>query len=272
MTAEYRLEVAGGTDTGCVRKNNEDSFVIDEELGLLAVADGMGGHNSGEVAAGLATSQIRSLARQLLGSGGSAVPEGGDPGWTAREHQLAYCVRSVNTVIYEEGRKMPKNAGMGTTIVAALADPNSLTVAHVGDSRLYLYRGGRLETLTEDHSLVGDQVRRGLITPEEASRSNLQNILTRALGAEADVKVDVSEHPLRPGDVILLASDGLMKMMADEEIAREISADADPKSLVSRLIEKSRAAGGYDNVTVVAARVAATEDGGLTGMVSNLLG
>jgi serine/threonine protein phosphatase PrpC len=143
----------------------------------------------------------------------------------------------------------------------------------VGDSRLYLFRKGRLEQLTEDHSLVGDQVRRGLITPEEAAKSNLQNILTRAVGAEADVKVDVSEHPLLLDDVIIIASDGLTKELSDGDIAGVISQDSSPKSVVARLIEQARGAGGHDNITVVAARVSAKADvGGLKGIVSKLLG
>lgn len=273
MSAQYYLEVAADTDPGCVRKNNEDSFMVDEDLGLFIVADGMGGHNSGEVAAGLATSEIRNLARQLMAGGKTVVPAGGDPGQTARERQLVYCVQSVNSLIYEKGRIFPKDAGMGTTVVAALADPKFLTVAHVGDSRLYLFRKGRFEQLTEDHSLVGDQVRRGLITPEEAAKSNLQNILTRAVGAEADVKVDVSEHPLLPGDVVIIVSDGLTKELSDDEIAAVISQDGAPKTVVARLIEKARGAGGHDNITVVAARVSPKADpGGLKGIVSKFLG
>jgi protein phosphatase len=273
MKAQNYLEVAGDTDPGCVRPNNEDSFTIDEEIGLYLVADGMGGHNSGEVASGLAASEIRSFARQLMAGGKNVLPEGGDPTQTVRERQLVYCVKSVNTLIYEKGRAFPKDAGMGTTVVAALADAKSITVAHVGDSRLYLFRRGKLDQLTEDHSLVGDQVRRGLITPDEASRSNLQNVLTRAVGAEADVKVDAATHPLLPGDVVILASDGLTKMMKDSEIEAVIAEDGTPKKIVSRLIEKSRAAGGHDNITIVALRVATKEaGGGLKGMVSKLLG
>ncbi len=274
MKPQLALEIAGDTDPGCVRPNNEDSFSVDEEIGLFVVADGMGGHNSGEVASGLATENIRNFARHFLGDGKNELPPGADPMAPARESQLVFCVKNANTIIYEKGRAMPKDAGMGTTVVAALVDTKAVTVAHVGDSRLYLFRKGRLEQLTEDHSLVGDQVKRGLITPEEASHSNLQNILTRAVGAEADVKVDVATHPLLPGDVLLLASDGLTKMMSDPEIAAVIAADGAPKAVVPRLIEKSRAAGGYDNVTVVAIRVAPKPPGGngLKGIVSKLLG
>lgn len=270
-----RLEIAGDTDPGCVRANNEDSFAVDEELGLLVVADGMGGHNSGEVASALATGTIREIARQMLGGDAKKVPEGGDPSLSAAGRQLEYCVRHANEMIFEKGRALPKDAGMGTTVVAALCDGKTLTVAHVGDSRLYLYRRGELMQLTEDHSLVGDQVKRGLITPEQASRSTLQNILTRALGAEQDVKIDVADHPLLPGDLVLLASDGLSKMMSDAAIAETIAAEPAPRRLVESLIRKARDAGGSDNITVVVARLAGDDskrNGGLQGLVARIFG
>lgn len=266
------LEIAGDTDPGCVRKNNEDCFAVDPELGLLVVADGMGGHNSGEIASDIAVTTIREFARKMLGGDKDLVPEGAREGLSTRGRQLDYFVRTANTLIFEKGRAIAKDAGMGTTVVAALADAKSLTVAHVGDSRLYLWRKGRLEQLTEDHSLVADQVRRGLITPEEAAKSNLQNVLTRALGAEAEVTVDVSDHPLLPGDLVLLVSDGVCKMLSDEEVSRALAEDPSPRRVVSVLIEKSRAAGGHDNITVVAARVPEGDGGRLKGLVSRLFG
>ncbi len=275
MRTKNGLEVAGDTDPGCVRANNEDSFAIDDELGLLIVADGMGGHNSGEIASDIATKTIRDFARQLLGGDKSKVPEGGNPALSPAGRQLEYFVKSANTMIYEKGRAFPKDAGMGTTVVAALVEPKALTVAHVGDSRLYLFRRGELTLLTEDHSLVGDQVRRGLITPEEASRSTLQNILTRALGAEQDVQVDVADHPLVKGDVVLLASDGLTKMLTDAEIAQTIAEEGGPRRIVDALIRKARAAGGVDNVTVVVARVPGEDGGGkggFQGLMSRIFG
>lgn len=264
------LEIAGKTDPGCVRKNNEDNLAIDEELGLLVVADGMGGHKAGEVASEIATTNIKNLARQWLGGDKEMVPEGGSPQLSPRGRQLEFFVKTANTMIYEKGREVPKDRGMGTTLVAALADAKSMTVAHVGDSRLYLYRNGDLTPMTEDHSLVGDQVRRGLITPDEASRSTIQNILTRALGTEQEVVVDVSEHPLFPGDIILLASDGLSKMVTDAEVARVISEDSTPGVVVNRLVEMSRTAGGIDNITVIVARVPAPK--GLKDLVAKIFG
>ena len=272
MITKDKLEVFGATDPGCVRKNNEDNVLVDPELGLLVVADGMGGHNSGEVASDLAAKTILEYARKMLGGMKSLVPDGRAE-LTPRGRQLEFFVKAANTLIYEKGRAFPKDAGMGTTVVAALADRKSMTVAHVGDSRLYLFRHGRLQQLTEDHSLVGEQVKRGQITSDEAARSHLQNILTRALGAEEDVMVDVAEHPLLPGDLVLLATDGLSKMVSDEEIERELAQGGTPKQLVETLIAKSRAAGGVDNISVVAARVPGSESGGgVKGLVSRLFG
>ncbi len=272
MRTKSAVEVAGATDPGCVRENNEDNFAADPELGLLLVADGMGGHNSGEVASELATKTILDCARRMLGGAKSLVPESGAAGLSPRGRQLEYLVKAANTMIYEKGPAVPKDAGMGTTVVAAMLDARSLTVAHVGDSRLYVWRSGQLTQLTEDHSLVGEQVKRGQITAAEAARSNLQNILTRALGVEGDVRVDVADHPLFPGDLVLLATDGLAKMVSDDEVARTISAEAAPRAIVDALIAKARAAGGVDNVTVVAARVPAREDGGVRRMVARLFG
>jgi protein phosphatase len=271
MKTKDAVEVAGATDPGCVRRNNEDAFAVEPDLGLLVVADGMGGHNSGEVASGIAVDTIVEFGRKMLGGSKSILPEGGAAGLTPRGRQLEYFVKTANTMIYEKGRAFPKDAGMGTTVVAALLDAKSVTVAHVGDSRLYLWRRGELAQLTEDHSLVGEQVRRGQITAEEAARSNLQNILTRALGAEGGVEVDVAEHPLLPGDVILLATDGLSKMVSDAEVARVIAEGGEPQKVVDVLIEKARAAGGVDNVTVVVARVPSGGTG-VKGIVSRLFG
>ncbi len=267
------LEIHGRTDQGCVREINEDSMAIDQELGLLVVADGMGGHNAGEVASGLAVTTVQDFARRMIGGEKIIVPDGGDASLSPRGRQLELFVKSANAVIYQKGREVAKDYGMGTTLVAVLVDAASMTVAHVGDSRLYLYRQGALTQITEDHSLVGDQVRRGLITPDQAAHSNLQNILTRALGTEEDVKVDVADHPLLPGDIVLLASDGLTKMVADEEVAQVIAEDTAPSALVERLVDMSRDRGGVDNITIVAARVPEPKLGkALRGLAKKLFG
>ncbi|MCX5796012.1 MAG: Stp1/IreP family PP2C-type Ser/Thr phosphatase [Elusimicrobia bacterium] len=270
MSPERVWDFFGRTDAGCVRANNEDSLGIDADLGLLIVADGMGGHNSGEVASDLAVSTIRDYARRMLGGEKVLVPEGADPDSSARCRQLEHFIKTANTVIYEKGRALPKDAGMGTTVVAVLADERSLSVAHVGDSRLYLFRRGVLRQLTEDHSLVGDQVRRGLITPEAAAHSTLQNILTRAVGAEPEVKVDVAEHPVLPGDVLLLATDGLNKMVSDEGLAQVLAREPAPARVVDTLVDMARRAGGLDNITLICGRLGAAPALGFWRKVSKL--
>jgi len=255
MSDKPGWDFSGRTDPSCVRSNNEDSFCIDADLGLLVVADGMGGHNSGEVASDLAVSTIRDSARRALGGDKVFVPQGGAQGLSARCLQLERFIKTANTVIYEKGRAFPNNAGMGTTVVAVLAHERSLSVAHVGDSRLYLFRQGVLSQLTEDHSLVGDQLRRGLITPEAAAHSTLQNILTRAVGAEPEILVDAAEHPVLPGDVLLLATDGLNKMISDADIARVLAREAAPARAADALVDMSRRAGGLDNITVICGRL-----------------
>jgi protein phosphatase len=264
-------EFSGKTDPGCVRSNNEDNLLIYDEAGLAAVADGMGGHNSGEVASELAMSTVRNLAGRMLGGDQRILPEG-RPGLSARGRQLSYFLETANTLIYEKGRIFQQDAGMGTTAVVVMADDRSFTVAHVGDSRLYLFRNGRLTQLTEDHSLVGDQLRRGLITAEAAARSCLQNILTRALGAEEKVAVDVSEHPALPGDMLLLATDGLSKMVDDSAVAEVMGRRQPPDVIAGQLVDMARKAGGSDNITVICGRLRGAGDQiGLWNRISRFL-
>lgn len=264
--------IAGKTDPGKVRERNEDSIGLLPEHGLLVVADGMGGHNSGEVASGLAIDTILSFAKKMLGSDKTIVPEGGDPKLSAPARQLVHFIRSANTVIFEKSRAFAKDHGMGTTVVAALTGPDSISVAHVGDSRLYLMRGGSLQRLTEDHSLVMDQVKHGLITEEQAEKSHLQNILTRALGTEEKVEVDVQDHPVMTGDIFMLCSDGLTKMVTEREMAEVLSSPGTPQSWTDRFIEMANAAGGVDNVTVAIAQATQGKSGGFSGFMRHLLG
>lgn len=265
-----RLEIAAKTDPGCVRPNNEDNLAVLENLGLLVVCDGMGGHSSGEVASQIATETVKEFANKFLGGDKQMLPEGGNASLSPRGRQLEYFIKTANTMIFEKARAFPKDHGMGTTIVAALVDPKSATVAHVGDSRLYLMRSGQLQLLTEDHSLVMDQVRRGLISLADAEKSSIQNILTRALGTEAEVVVDVQEHPLLPGDVLLLCSDGLTKHVGEAEISATLRELKPVGELADVLIKKAKDGGGSDNVTVVLARVPSGNSTGIRGFFSKI--
>ncbi len=226
---------AGQTDTGRRRRQNEDAFVC--EPPLFAVADGMGGAQAGELASRLAAAAIE--------EGGLAIQG---------EEGVAGVVRTANARIFEHSVRDPNAAGMGTTATVALVDEEAetATLAHVGDSRAYRYRDGVLEQLTTDHSLVGELVRSGRLTEDEAAVHPHRSVITRALGTEADVDVDTLTVDLRAGDLVLLCSDGLSAMVRDDEIVRLIeAARSDPHDAAEALIAAANAAGGEDNVTVV---------------------
>jgi PPM family protein phosphatase len=246
------VKIAGLTDQGQVRSNNEDAVWTDPETGLLIVADGMGGHQAGEVASGMAISTIPSNFRSL--ARGQTAGEILDNQFSVETNRLGFCFKMANQMIYEASRRYPQDSGMGTTCTAAVITGDRLSLAHVGDSRCYLIRRGEIEQLTQDHSLAMEQVRVGLISKDEAALLN-QNILTRSLGTEAEVKIDLDEHPLFPGDVLLLCSDGLDKELNNDEILRAALETSEPQHLAKRLIDMANASGGRDNVTVAVARV-----------------
>ncbi|MCW3050114.1 MAG: Stp1/IreP family PP2C-type Ser/Thr phosphatase [Solirubrobacterales bacterium] len=230
------------SDTGRQRRGNEDAFFA--RAPLFAVADGMGGAQAGEVASGLA---VEVLEQGLPDSGGSV------------EERLAARVREANARINELARSDDQRAGMGTTLTAAYVGEDDLSVAHVGDSRLYRLRDGSFERLTEDHSLVEELVRQGKLTPEEADEHPQRSIITRALGPEAEVEADTRTWPARDGDLYLICSDGLTSMVAEGRIAEIIEGTIrDGGSLAASgraLIEAANAAGGRDNITVVLFRL-----------------
>jgi protein phosphatase len=226
---------AGLTDTGRRRRQNEDAFVCDPPL--FAIADGMGGAQAGELASRLAAAAIEEAA--------SAVSD---------EQDVVGVVRAANALIFERSLHDPAVAGMGTTATVALVDERAgvLTLAHVGDSRAYRYRGRELEQLTTDHSLVAELVRSGRLTEAEAAVHPHRSVITRALGTEAEVEVDTKTVDVAAGDLVLLCSDGLSAMVRDEEIARVIeAAGLDPHRAAQALVEAANEHGGDDNVTVV---------------------
>ena len=248
-----RLSVGASTDTGLVRQNNEDNFYVAEEDGLLVVADGMGGHASGEVASRLAVEVIRDYFSSI--KAGRALQFGTyEKDLSEETNNLGSAVRLANQAIYEAAQGNPLWQGMGTTIAAALITDKRLSIAHVGDSRVYLLRMGSLEQLTDDHSLVSEQVKRELISKEEAKQSEMKNILTRAVGVGAEVKVDLEEMSLLDGDTLLLCSDGLTGMVDEDDIMSVVMI-ADPATACERLVSMANENGGKDNVTVIVARV-----------------
>jgi serine/threonine protein phosphatase PrpC len=249
-----RLRAVAETDTGRVREHNEDAIAWDTEIGLFVLADGMGGYNAGEVAAGIATKTISTIVREAFGS---QELEGVDRATGLRRVSIVLrdAILRANKIIYQTSKTQPQCEGMGTTVVAALLHDNRVTVAHVGDSRLYRLRSERLERLTLDHSLLQELVDRGFYSPEEAQRATNKNYVTRALGVEPGVDVEIHEHPVQKGDVFLLCSDGLSDMIEDEDIHLTITTfNANLQTVAKQLIQLANDNGGRDNVSVMIAQ------------------
>jgi len=247
--------VSGGvSDVGQVRTNNEDSYQILSSLNLFVLSDGMGGEAHGEVASALAVETIVKYCTEDRIDAGATLIDGAEAHWSEKTKQLQRAVRQANFNIYESARNNPAQRGMGATVTAAWVNEGMLSVAHVGDSRAYLLRTGNLQQLTSDHSLVAEQVRRGIITPQQAEESEMQSVLLRALGAHEDVEVDVDEVGTYPGDVLLLCSDGLTRMVTEPEIAGALQAEVDPRSAAQKLVDLANENGGLDNVTVIVVR------------------
>ncbi len=247
MDLSQNLEIATCTDPGMVRSHNEDSIAADGEMGLAVLADGMGGYNAGEVASGIAVAMIPAEIRKAL----AACPPG-DLNGARMERLISEQAARANSTIYEAAQKEARYRGMGTTLVVALWHDNHVTVGHIGDSRLYRLRDDKLEQVTRDHSLLQEQIDSGMITREAAKLSNNKNLVTRALGIDAEVDTEVHVYETKPGDTYLLCSDGLSAMVRDEEIARVLEATgAAPREAGEALIAAANAAGGEDNVTVV---------------------
>lgn len=227
------------TDVGRVRSHNEDSVLAQPPL--FVVADGLGGHEAGEVAS--------SIAVQTLLDHAPRRPDA---------KALARAVRAANREVIRAAREGMGRSGMGTTITAAMVDDGNITIAHVGDSRAYLFSDGRLEQITEDHSMVADMVRRGQITEEESRVHPNRSVITRALGTDPNMVADTYEVEAKPGDILLLCSDGLSGMVDDDTIADILARVADPERAAQALIDAANAAGGHDNISVVLVTVEGT--------------
>lgn len=245
------LEIGVRTDTGRVRQNNEDSFASEADISLFVVSDGMGGAEHGEVASAIAVATVAQHCRNALADPKLPLEGAAHPGLTAATNRLLSAIRSAHSAIYRLSASDPALRGMGATIVAAWVQGDTLSLAHVGDSRAYRLRHGNLEQLTSDHSLVAEQVRLGLLTSEQAAESHLQTILTRALGHSEAVEVDAQEHQILAGDTFLLCSDGLSRMVPDPEIASAIDQSLGLDAASDHLIELANRAGGEDNITAL---------------------
>jgi PPM family protein phosphatase len=251
--------VSGGvTDVGRVRTNNEDSFRIVEPLNLFILSDGMGGEAHGEVASAMAVDMIDNYCTHpddAKSDTGVTLHGAAGDNWMPQTKILQNAVFQANYKIHQSAQQHPEQRGMGATLTAGWINASKLSLAHVGDSRAYLLRTGSLQQLTNDHSLVAEQVRRGILTPQQAEESDMQSVLLRALGANADVDVDVDEVDVMPRDVLLFCSDGLTRMVSEPEIAGKLQAETDPKAVAQKLVDLANERGGLDNVTVIVVRV-----------------
>ena len=257
-------ELCAQTDPGLVRKNNEDAVVFDAATGLCLLADGMGGYNAGEVASIMAVTFINSeLGRWLTQAGIQA---------TAKEVRRAMeiCVENANQSILHAARTNPSYEGMGTTLVVGIFQDSRLMLGHIGDSRCYRLRGQQLTQLTKDHSLRQEQLDAGLMTPEQALTCLNRNLITRALGVEEPVLLDINEYRLEPGDIYLMCSDGLSDMVADADILAILYSNRTIELKKLALVEAARRGGGRDNISVVLVQV--VEDAARRGLLSRMLG
>jgi serine/threonine protein phosphatase PrpC len=236
------MEAAGLTDVGRVRSANEDAYGLCPEAGLFVVCDGMGGAAAGEVAS---QTSVMTVTETLC------KPEAADDPRQALESGIT----EANRRVFSRGEREPSLHGMGTTLVSLLVREGCVWIAHVGDSRCYRFRAGKLERMTQDHSLVDEQVRLGQMTPAEAEMSPLRNVITRAIGTREMVAPDIEEVVTEQGDLFLLCSDGLTKEVSDSRLAELLQDSSDLQGLCRRLIEDANAAGGSDNITAVAVRI-----------------
>ena len=255
MSLRGKINFGEITDTGRVREHNEDAIGSDPEIGLLVLADGMGGYNAGEVASGIAVQTVTELA--IEGANRENRDEI-DPhsGMMRQSIVLRDAIYRANKIIYQTAQSQTHCEGMGTTIVACMFYDNKLSIAHVGDSRGYRVRNGAIEQITLDHSLLQELVDRGFYSAEEAQRSTNRNYVTRALGVEPTVEVEVREYEVLPDDVYLLCSDGLCDMVEDEDIHLTINTFSDSLDVVGQqLVDLANDHGGRDNISVMLAQV-----------------
>ena len=254
MPPAFRIEVAGETNVGRKRNHNEDNFAIMADFGLFLVADGMGGHASGEVASKMAVESLQEFFAQTAEDPERTWPYKMDRSKGYEENRLITGIKLANLRIYEAAQREAKKRGMGTTFVGLFTANDGVYVAHVGDSRVYRFRDGKLEMLTEDHSLLNDYIKMKRLSPEEIANFPHKNVIVRALGMKDTVKVDTRFEIPQLGDTYLLCSDGLSGPVPHEEMIEILGAHHDLKTASAKLIERANEHGGPDNVTCVLVR------------------
>src|ERR1700730_6394065 len=231
-----------------------------QPLNLFVISDGMGGEAHGEIASAMA---VETVVKTCMGeeTGTLAASAETQPGWSDKTRRLFNAAHLANKKIYESAQANPLQQGMGATLTAAWINEEKLSVVHVGDSRVYLLRSGTLQQLTSDHSLVAEQVRRGILTAAEAEESQMQSVLLRALGSQPEVEVDAEEHMVIARDILLLCSDGLTRMVIEPEIAGTLQSEPDATKAAQKLVNLANDRGGSDNITVIVVRIGAESKG-----------
>ena len=240
-----KYEFFARTDCGRVRPNNEDAVSVDAEANIAVLADGMGGYSAGEVASSMAASLIRTEMGRWLAQTQQPLPS------HDVRRALEMCVENANQAIYGAALANPEYTGMGTTLVVGVLNGERLVLGHVGDSRCYRLRAGVLKQITRDHSWLQEQLDAGLITPQQAAVSTSRNLVTRALGVEPTVLVEINEFKMESNDLLLMCSDGLSEMLAQDEIAALVSTNETLEDKTERLIAAANANGGRDNISVL---------------------
>ncbi|HEY9209731.1 Stp1/IreP family PP2C-type Ser/Thr phosphatase [Acidovorax sp.] len=251
------------TDCGRVRNNNEDAVAFDRDARLAILADGMGGYNAGEVASAMATTFIRTEMARWLAQAGKNAPV------ADVRRALEICVENANHAVLGASLSNPLYAGMGTTLVVGIFRDTRLILGHIGDSRCYRLRGGVLQQITRDHSWLQEQVDAGFLTPQQAAASGSRNLVTRALGVEPHVQMEVNEFQVAPDDLFLMCSDGLTDMVSDADLAEMVRAPLPLEDKATLLIDTANAYGGRDNISVLLAHMAA--GGKKRGFMSRLI-
>ena len=247
-----RITCQALSDVGRKRKGNEDALFLNEQQKLYVVADGMGGHAAGEVASRVAVDAIAEFVELTGGNQEITWPFGLDDSISYEGNRLKTAVRHANSRVLEATRESAEYEGMATTVAAVLVDGDVANLAHVGDSRIYVWSEGEIQLLTRDHSWVNEQIENGAISPEQARSHPLRNVVTRALGGRPDLVVDIQSRRMAVGDMLLLCSDGLTTMVPDEEIARVLGeSKGDVSDAVKTLVGLANERGGEDNITVV---------------------
>ena len=253
MSLKGKIEIAGKTDVGSVRDHNEDAISTEVSLGLTILADGMGGHRGGEVASAITVSTVyETLCEKLKNIDGGVDAE---TGYSMESTAVHDAITLANSNVFDSSTENEQYRGMGTTVVVVLFYDNRFTVAHVGDSRLYRVRDGVLEQITRDHSLMQELVDRGFYTPEQARESLNKNLVTRAIGIEEKVNIDIQEDVAQVDDIYLLCSDGLSDMIEDDTIHETIKRNSDNlEQAATELVDEANRHGGKDNISVILAR------------------